>query len=71
MMVVFAQSSKSSIFVHPSVAEYHVYFLDGNRDSVYRFQQKHLELIKDKYVYIAYLHKYCNNKKYAELLKAH
>lgn len=71
MAIVFAQSTKSSIFVHPSVAEYHVGFLNGDRDSVLRFQQKHYDLIKDKYVYIAYLHRYCNHYKYGELLRAH
>ena len=71
MSVVFVQSTKSSIFVHPSVAEYHVEFLNGDRDSVLRFQQKYHDLIKDKYVYIAYLHRYCNHEKYIELLKAH
>lgn len=71
MMIVFAQSSKSSIFVHPTVAEYHVEFLNGDRDSVYRFQQQHWELIQDKYVYIAYLQRYCNNEKFSELIRVH
>ena len=69
--IVFTQSTKSSIFVHPLVAEYHVEFLNGDRDSVLRFQQKHYDLIKDKYIYIAYLHRYCNHYKYGELLRAH
>jgi hypothetical protein len=44
--IVFAQSTKSSIFVHPSVAEYHVEFLNGDRDSVLSLSAKALRLNK-------------------------
>lgn len=70
-LTVFVRSAKNHTFIHPSVAKYHVEFLNGDKDSVLRFQQQHHDLIEDKYVYIAYLHKYCKHKKYVELLKAH
>lgn len=68
---VLVQYEKSSIFVHDSVAKYHVEFVNGNIDSVYEFQQKYPQIVQDKYVYIAYLHIYCNHKSYEDLLKSH
>lgn len=71
MLTTFVQSEKKCIFVHQSVAEYHVEFLNGDKDSVIRFQNQYSEIVKDKYVYIAYLFKYSHKQQYAELLKKH
>lgn len=46
-------------------------FLNGDRDSVLRFQEKNFDLIQDKYVYIAYLQIYAHKQKYVKLLKEH
>lgn len=53
MVFALVQCKKSSIFVHDSVAKYHVEFVNGNTDSVYKFQQKYPQIVQDKYVYIA------------------
>lgn len=71
MVFALVRCEKSSIFVHDSVAKYHVEFVNGNTDSVYEFQQKYPQIVQDKYVYIAYLHIYCNHKSYKDLLKSH
>lgn len=69
IVVVFAQSGKTCTFVHPSVAKYHIEFLNGNEDSVLRFQEQFPEIIKDRYVYIAYLGIYKRHESYKELLR--
>lgn len=71
IILTLVQSEKNSTFVHDSVAKYHVEFVNGNTDSVYEFQQKYPQIVQDKYVYIAYLHIYCNHKSYKDLLKSH
>ena len=71
MVFALVRCEKSSIFVHDSVAKYHVEFVNGNTDSVYEFQQKYPQIVQDKYVYIAYLHIYYNHKSYKDLLKSH
>lgn len=71
MVFALVRCEKSSIFVHDSVAKYHVEFVNGNTDSIYEFQQKYPQIVQDKYVYIAYLHIYRNHKSYKDLLKSH
>lgn len=61
---------KNSTFVHNSVARYHIEFVNGNSDSVYKFQQRYPQIVEDRYVYIAYLHIYCNHKLYQDLLRS-
>ena len=51
MVFALVRCEKSSIFVHDSVAKYHVEFVNGNTDSVYEFQQKYPQIVQDKYVY--------------------
>lgn len=68
---MLVQCGKSSIFAHNSVAKYHAEFINGDVDSVFKFQTMHPEIVKDKYVYIAYLHIYCNHELYRDLLKSH
>ena len=71
MVCILAQSSKNVTFVDHSVTKYHIEFLNGNVDSVKRFHQRFPEIVKDRYVYIAYLNIYRSKKEYGDLLKSH
>lgn len=55
IILTLVQSEKNSTFVHNSVARYHIKFVNGNSDSVYKFQQRYSQIVEDRYVYIAYL----------------
>lgn len=70
VILTLVQSEKNSTFVHNSVARYHIEFVNGNSDSVYKFQQRYPQIVEDRYVYIAYLHIYCNHKLYQDLLRS-
>lgn len=63
-------TKSKSVYKNPYVAKYHIKFLDNNEDSVFAFQQNYPNIVKNRYVYIAYLQIYYKHDKYKDLLRS-